>query len=108
MIETFRAHPEMPLRLEHFAATRLNWEPKSANLRSLAEELDLGLDSFILVDNSATECAEVQAGCPEVLALALPAEAGEFAEFPATRLGVRPVEHHRGRPQSRALVRSGS
>ena len=78
--ETFRAHPEMPLRLKHFAATRLNWEPKSANLRSLADELGLATDSFILVDNSATECAEVQAGCPEVLTLALPA-ATEFAAF---------------------------
>ena len=79
--ETFRVHPEMPLRLDHFAASRLNWEPKSGNLRSLAEELNLGLDSLILVDNSATECAEVQAGCPEVLALALPDEAGEFESF---------------------------
>ena len=79
--ETFRAHPEMPLTLEHFTATRLNWEPKSDNLRALAGELGLGLDSFILVDNSATECAEVQAGCPEVLTVLLPAEAGEFAGY---------------------------
>ena len=78
--ETFRVHPEMPLRLKHFAATRLNWEPKSANLRSLADELGLGTDSFILVDNSATECAEVQAGCPEVLTIPLPA-ATEIAGF---------------------------
>jgi FkbH-like protein len=78
--ETFRAHPEMPLRLKLFAATRLNWEPKSANLRSLADELGLGVDSFILVDNSATECAEVQAGCPEVLTIALPV-ATEFGDF---------------------------
>jgi FkbH-like protein len=77
----FSAHPEMPLRLEHFASSRVNWDPKSANLRSLAEELGLGIESFILVDNSATECAEVQASCPEVLALALPAEAREFAVF---------------------------
>ena len=79
--ETFRVHQEMPLRLDHFAASRLDWEPKSGNLRALAEELNLGLDSLILVDNSATECAEVQAGCPEVLALALPDEAGEFESF---------------------------
>lgn len=77
----FGAHPEMPLRPEHFAASRVNWEPKSANLRSLAEELGLGIESFILVDNSATECAEVQANCSEVLTLALPANAGEFATF---------------------------
>ena len=80
VFETFRALPEMPLQLKHFAATRLNWEPKSANLRSLADELSLGTDSFILVDNSATECAEVQAGCPDVLTIALPA-APEFANF---------------------------
>ena len=81
VFDTFRAHPEMPLALEHFTASRLNWGPKSANLRALAEELNLALDSFILVDNSATECAEVQAGCPEVLAIALPQDAREFAGF---------------------------
>jgi FkbH-like protein len=79
--ETFRAHPELPLALRHFAASRLNWEPKSANLRALADELKLGVDSFILVDNSGTECAEVQAGCPEVLAITLPSDPREFASF---------------------------
>lgn len=79
--ETFRAHPEMPLSLDHFSAVRLNWEPKSVNLRELANELNLGLESFVLVDNSATECAEVQASCPQVVTLRLPASTSEFAAF---------------------------
>jgi FkbH-like protein len=79
--ETFRAHPEMPLRLEDFVARRVNWETKSANLASIAEELDLGLDSFILVDDNPKECTEAQAGCPEALALPLPARAEEISEF---------------------------
>ena len=80
--ETFRAHPEMPLRLEHFAASRLNWEPKSASLRSLADELHLAAESFVLVDNSATECAEVRAGSPEILTIALPpASSVDFGDF---------------------------
>ena len=79
--ETFRAHPEMPLRLEDFVARRVNWEPKSANLASIAEELGLGLDSFILVDDNPKECTEAQAGCPEVLALPLPARAEDIPEF---------------------------
>ncbi|HMD71347.1 MAG TPA: HAD-IIIC family phosphatase [Bryobacteraceae bacterium] len=79
--ETFRAHPEMPLRLEDFVARRVNWEPKSANLVSLAEKLGLNLDSFILVDDNPKECTEAQAGCPEVLALPLPARAEEIPEF---------------------------
>jgi FkbH-like protein len=79
--ETFRSHPEMPLRLDDFVARRVNWESKSANLAALAEELDLGLDSFILVDDNPKECTEAQAGAPEVLALPLPARAEEIPDF---------------------------
>ena len=67
-----------------------NWEAKSANLASLAEELELGLDSFILVDDNPKECTEAQAGCPEVLALPLPARAEEIPEFLQARVGLRP------------------
>jgi amino acid adenylation domain-containing protein/FkbH-like protein len=69
----FAERADMPLRMEHFAATRLNWQPKSENLKSLSKELGLGLDSFIFLDDNPVECAEVQAQCPEVLALQLPA-----------------------------------
>jgi FkbH-like protein len=81
VVETFRAHPEMPLRLEDFAARRINWESKSANLAALAEELDLGLDSFLLVDDNPKECTEAQAGAPEVLVLPLPADPAGIPEF---------------------------
>ncbi|HEY2013140.1 MAG TPA: HAD-IIIC family phosphatase [Bryobacteraceae bacterium] len=81
VVETFRAHPDMPLRLEDFAAHRVNWQSKGENLAALGDELELGLDSFILVDDSAKECTEAQAQAPEVLALALPAEAEEIPAF---------------------------
>ena len=79
--ETFAAHPEMPLRLTDFSERRVNWEPKSANLNEMAEDLELGLDSFILVDDNPKECTEAQAGSPGVLALPLPARAEEIPEF---------------------------
>jgi FkbH-like protein len=79
--ETFRVHPEMPLRPEHFIASRVNWESKAKNLRELADELDLSLDSFILIDDNPKECSEVQASCPEVLTLALPPRAEEIPDF---------------------------
>lgn len=72
VLDTFAAHPEFPLRPEHFAAWRINWEPKAGNLASLAEELSLGLDSFIFIDDNFKECAEVEEASPEVLSLALP------------------------------------
>jgi FkbH-like protein len=79
--ETFRAHPDMPLDLGDFVASRINWESKGANLVSLAEELDLGLDSFIFVDDNPKEADEARAGAPEVLSLALPQHTPEIPEF---------------------------
>ncbi len=77
----FREHPEMPLRFGDFAASRVNWRPKSENLKALAEELNLGLDSFVLVDDDPLECAEVQANCPGALALQLPESTGCIPGF---------------------------
>ena len=81
VVETFAAHPEMPLRIEDFAARRVNWESKGANLAALAGELGLGLDSFILVDDNPKECTEAEAGAPDVLALPLPPEPEDIPEF---------------------------
>jgi FkbH-like protein len=81
VLDTFRLHPEMRLRLDRFVAWRINWSPKPANLAALAEELDLGLDSFILVDDNPKECREVEASCPEALSLALPAREVEIPDF---------------------------
>jgi FkbH-like protein len=81
VLDTFRLHPEMALRMEHFAAWRVNWSSKAVNTAALAEELELGLDSFILVDDNPRECREVEAGYPQVLALALPADDAEIPEF---------------------------
>ena len=78
---TFQAHPEMPLRWQDFVAHRINWEPKGGNLASLAEELELGLDSILFVDDNPKEVQEVAAAVPQVLSLALPAEPEEIPAF---------------------------
>ena len=78
--EVFLSRPEMVLKLDHIVSMRVNWLAKSANLRDLADELNLGLDSFVLIDDSPLECAEVEASCPEVLVLRLPIE-GDFPQF---------------------------
>ena len=79
--ETFAVHPEMPLRPEDFVTRRIDWISKSVGLASIAQELSLGLDSFIFVDDNPKEIAEMQSACPEVLALELPAEEGEIPAF---------------------------
>ena len=79
--ETFRTHPAMKLAWSDFAARRINWESKGDNLVAIADELDLGLDSIILVDDNAKEADEARAGAPGVLALALPPNAAAIPEF---------------------------
>ena len=73
----FDSRNDMILKREDLVGKRINWEPKSANLVSLAEELNLGLDSFIMIDDSPVECAEIRANCPEVLTLQLPVDDAE-------------------------------
>jgi FkbH-like protein len=67
-------HPHQILRDEHFAAQRVNWKPKTENLVSLAEELNLGLDSFIFLDDSAHECAAVRHSLPQVEVIQTPSK----------------------------------
>jgi amino acid adenylation domain-containing protein/FkbH-like protein len=81
VFEVFRCRTEMPLRREHLTAWRVNWQPKSESLKSLAGELNLGLESFILIDNDPVICMEVQANCPEVLTIQLPAEIERIPRF---------------------------
>jgi FkbH-like protein len=70
--EVLRRHPHQLLREEHFAAMRVNWQPKPDNLIALAEELNLGLDSFVFVDDSDHECAAVRERLPQVEVIQVP------------------------------------
>ncbi|MEO8125527.1 MAG: HAD-IIIC family phosphatase [Bryobacteraceae bacterium] len=79
--EVFANHPEMPLQLRHFTAWRINWESKADSLKSLAMELQLGLDSFIFVDDNPKECAEASDRIPELLSIPLPANVDEIPHF---------------------------
>jgi FkbH-like protein len=75
VLSALATHPDMALRPEHVTAHRIDWAPKPANLAALAADLDLGLDSFVFLDDNPVEVAEMRAAHPEVLALALPADA---------------------------------
>ena len=79
--EVFDKHPGMILRREHIAAHRINWEPKSGNLLNIAKELNLGINSFIFLDDSEFEVEQMGAGCPDALSLVLPEDITGIAAF---------------------------
>jgi FkbH-like protein len=78
--EALDKHPGMLLRREHVAAHRINWNNKADNLRSLAKELNLGLESFVFVDDNPTERALVRRELPDVRVLELPEDPVRYAE----------------------------
>ncbi|GJL67148.1 MAG: hypothetical protein NPIRA05_21190 [Nitrospirales bacterium] len=74
VLNVFINRSDMLLNLDQLVGWRINWQPKSENIKSLSEEFNLGLDSFIFLDDNPIECAEVRANCPEVLTIQLPTE----------------------------------
>jgi FkbH-like protein len=76
-ISVFTEHPGMILRPDDFAAVAINWEPKPDNIRKLAAQLNLGLDSFVFLDDSLHERAAMRQLCPEVLVPELPQDPAE-------------------------------
>lgn len=78
--EAFLARPEMLLRLEDFAAIRVNWNHKPANMVEIAQELNIGLDSLVFLDDSAVERDLMRQALPQVLTPELPPTPMQYAE----------------------------
>ena len=70
----FEQHPAMVLKQSHFAAQRINWQPKSDNVREIAKELNIGLDSLVFLDDNPVERAKMRAELPQVLTVELPSD----------------------------------
>ncbi|MGH9534139.1 MAG: HAD-IIIC family phosphatase, partial [Terriglobales bacterium] len=77
-------HPGMVLRRRDLVAWRINWNQKADNVRSLAAELNLGLDSFVFLDDSPEERDQVRALLPEVLVPEVPPSPAAIAPLIAT------------------------
>jgi FkbH-like protein len=74
-------HPAMVLRKSDFVAWRINWKDKAENLVALAEELNLGLDSFVFLDDSPQEREQIRQILPQVYTPDLPASPSDLASF---------------------------
>lgn len=80
-LKVIREHPNMILKEKHFAAARINWEDKTRNIRELAQELNIDLESMVFLDDDPTNRAMMQALVPEVATPELPTDASEYLRF---------------------------
>ncbi len=66
VLRVFREHSGMLLKEEHIACFMCNWNNKPDNIKSIAESLNIGLDSVVFVDDSIFEIESVKMMLPEV------------------------------------------
>ena len=50
-IKVLREHPDMILKEKHFASIQINWNDKAENLKQIANEINIGLNSIVFFDD---------------------------------------------------------
>jgi FkbH-like protein len=75
----FLHHPEMLLKLDHLAVFQANWNDKATNIQAIAEELSLGLDAMVFLDDNPVERGLVRRLLPQVAVPELPDEPAFYA-----------------------------
>jgi FkbH-like protein len=74
--EVFQKHPDMVLKEEHITAAQINWRDKATNLKQIALDLNIGLDSLVFIDDSEFEVNLIREVLPEVDVIHVPQNKG--------------------------------
>ncbi len=70
--EVLEKHPDMSLKNENIVVSEVNWNDKASNLRMIAEELNIGIDSLVFVDDSSFEINLIREQLPQVVCMQVP------------------------------------
>lgn len=81
VLDAWENNPFIVLKKEQFAAYRINWIDKATNIKGLAEELNIGLDSFVFVDDNPTERELIKQMLPMVSVPFFPEQPYELPMF---------------------------
>jgi FkbH-like protein len=77
--QPFKEHPDMLLKEEHIAVFQANWEDKASNIRAIAKELALGLESLVFLDDNPAERSLIRRELPEVAVPELEEDPANYA-----------------------------
>lgn len=72
--EVFEKNPNMILKMNQIVAYRINWENKPTNIKNLANEINIGLDSMVFIDDNPVERELVKNAIPEIVVPEFPKE----------------------------------
>jgi FkbH-like protein len=80
-IEAFEKNPNMVLKMNHIVAFKINWNNKPTNIKQLAKELNIGLDSMVFLDDSPVEREIVKKVIPEITVPEFPKKPYDIVSF---------------------------
>lgn len=80
-IKVIKEHPYMILREEHFASLKINWNDKVSNMKEIANEINIGLDSIAFFDDDPVNREYMQINLPQVLTVKMPEDPSEFVNI---------------------------
>ena len=86
--EVINSHPDMKLREEHITINKSNWLDKVTNLRQVAKELNIGLDSLVFIDDSSFEVNLIKEQLPEITVLQVPERLHEYPRMLRENIGL--------------------
>jgi len=81
VLETMEKHPYMVLKPEHFISMKINWNNKAQNMQEIADEINIGLDSLVFLDDSEFEREVIMNKFPEIYTPVLPKDFSEYPNF---------------------------
>jgi FkbH-like protein len=79
--EVFEKNNKMVLKREDFVVIRANWQPKAENIVAIADILNLGVDSFVFIDDNPVERDEITRFLPEVAVPTFPSRREDLTEW---------------------------
>lgn len=79
--DVFRNHPYMILKEENFASIKINWNDKATNMKEIADELNIGLDSLVFFDDDELNREWIRLKLPEIFTPDLPKDSSNYPEF---------------------------
>jgi len=78
-MKVIKEHPHMVLKEEDFACLKINWNDKIANMKDIAKELNIGLDSMVFFDDDPVNRELIKMSIPEIKTIDLPQDPSSYA-----------------------------
>ena len=80
-MKVINEHPNMILRKKNFASIQINWDDKAQNLKQIAEEINIGLNSIVFFDDDKINRERIKKEFPEVLTIEIPDDPSQFSSI---------------------------